>query len=61
MSAVPSWEAASTTRIWSMRSLSVCRRSTISPIVSATSRVGRTTVTASRLRSRSSSSGNCEW
>ena len=32
-------------------------RSTIGPIVSATSRVGRTTVTGSRLRSRSSSSG----
>jgi DEAD/DEAH box helicase domain-containing protein len=31
------------------------------PIVSATSRAGSTTVTVSRLRSRSSSGGNSEW
>ena len=40
---------------------SASRLSTIGPIVSATSRVGSTTVTGSRLRSSSSSRGNSEW
>ncbi len=61
ISAVPSPDAASTTSTWSISPSSASSRSTIGPIVSATSRVGSTTVTGSRLRSRSSSGGNCEW
>ena len=58
---MPSSEAASTTSTWSTSSGSASRLSTIGPIVSATSRVGSTTVTGSRLRSSSSSRGNSEW
>src|SRR3954451_17771479 len=60
-SALPSTEAESTTSTWSIRSPRPRSRSTIGPIVSATSRAGRTTVTVSRLRSRRTSSGKSRW
>src|ERR687898_555504 len=61
ISALSSADPASVTRIWSISGARPWSRSTITPIVSATSRVGSTTVMVSRLCSSRRSSGNCEW